>query len=50
MAQYRTSDGKVFNDIDKAVIHDACICYKKYGEFGHSEYIEQSEDGGNTWN
>lgn len=49
MTIYRTSDGKIFKDEYEAVNHSNVYCYNKYGEFGHYEKIDRSNDNGETW-
>lgn len=46
---YRTADGKIFQSLDQAVNHENCRLMRKYGETGHYELIEYSDDNGQTW-
>ena len=46
---YRTSDGKIFDNESDAVTHAYVSAFNKFGEFGHFEKIDRSDDSGKTW-
>lgn len=48
MKLYRTSDGKIFGDEDKAVNHSIVLEYNTFGDFDHCLKIDRSNDG-TTW-